>query len=71
VAIKRRRDRDQTRGRRNLPNSALLLDQLVLFDDRLKVQGRLSTHVLDTHAGGPAPGIAIELVELAERGHEG
>lgn len=48
--------------------SALRLDQLVDADDRLKVHGRLSTHVLDTHAGKPAPGIAVELVELAALG---
>ena len=29
------------------------------------VNGRLSTHVLDTHAGRPAVGMAIELCELA------
>jgi 2-oxo-4-hydroxy-4-carboxy-5-ureidoimidazoline decarboxylase len=29
------------------------------------VNGRLSTHVLDTHAGRPAVGIAIELYEFA------
>jgi 2-oxo-4-hydroxy-4-carboxy-5-ureidoimidazoline decarboxylase len=29
------------------------------------VNGRLSTHVLDTHAGRPAVGVAIELYELA------
>ena len=35
-----------------------------------KVNGRLSTHVLDTHAGRPAVGIAIELYEFAgERAH--
>jgi 2-oxo-4-hydroxy-4-carboxy-5-ureidoimidazoline decarboxylase len=35
-----------------------------------KVDGRLSTHVLDTHAGRPAMGVAIELYEFAgERGH--
>ncbi len=35
-----------------------------------KVDGRLSTHVLDTHAGRPAAGIAIELFEFAgERAH--
>ena len=48
--------------------AALRIDQLVLSDDRLKVHGRLSTHVLDNHAGRPALGIAIELIELAERG---
>ena len=30
-----------------------------------QVDGRLSTHVLDTHAGRPAPGVAIELYEFA------
>lgn len=35
-----------------------------------QVNGRLSTHVLDTHAGRPAVGIAIELYEFAgERAH--
>jgi 2-oxo-4-hydroxy-4-carboxy-5-ureidoimidazoline decarboxylase len=34
------------------------------------VNGRLSTHVLDTHAGRPAVGIAIELYEFAgEKAH--
>jgi 2-oxo-4-hydroxy-4-carboxy-5-ureidoimidazoline decarboxylase len=34
------------------------------------VNGRLSTHVLDTHAGRPAAGVAIELYELAgEKAH--
>ena len=48
--------------------AALRLDQLVTADDRLQVQGRLSTHVLDTHSGRPAAGIAVELVELSELG---
>jgi 2-oxo-4-hydroxy-4-carboxy-5-ureidoimidazoline decarboxylase len=48
--------------------AALRVDQLVLSDDRLQVHGRLSTHVLDTHSGRPAAGIAIELVELSELG---
>ncbi|WP_213774289.1 2-oxo-4-hydroxy-4-carboxy-5-ureidoimidazoline decarboxylase [Bradyrhizobium sp. dw_78] len=48
--------------------AALRLDLLVVSEDRLKVHGRLSTHVLDTHSGRPAPGIAIELVELSELG---
>ncbi|WP_038974483.1 2-oxo-4-hydroxy-4-carboxy-5-ureidoimidazoline decarboxylase, partial [Bradyrhizobium genomosp. III] len=48
--------------------SALRLDQLVMADDRLKVHGRLSTHVLDNHAGKPASGIPVELVELASLG---
>lgn len=33
------------------------------------VNGRLSTHVLDTHAGRPAAGMAIELYELAGEHH--
>ena len=48
--------------------SALRLDQLVVADDRLKVHGRLSTHVLDNQIGKPAPSIPIELVELASLG---
>src|SRR2546429_7806653 len=48
--------------------AALRLDQLVLADDKLPVHGRLSTHVLDTHSGKPAAGIAIELTELSELG---
>ena len=34
----------------------------------LPVHGRLSTHVLDTHNGKPAAGIAVELVELSDLG---
>jgi len=35
-----------------------------------QVNGRLSTHVLDTHAGRPAVGISVELYEFAgERAH--
>ncbi len=48
--------------------AALRLDQLVEGDERLQVNGRLSTHVLDTHSGKPAAGIAVELVELSELG---
>jgi len=48
--------------------AALRLDQLVASDDRLNVHGRLSTHVLDTHGGRPAAGIALELVELSAMG---
>ncbi|QQS12971.1 MAG: 2-oxo-4-hydroxy-4-carboxy-5-ureidoimidazoline decarboxylase [Rhodospirillales bacterium] len=32
------------------------------------VHGRLSTHVLDTHLGQPAPGVAVELRELSDSG---
>jgi 2-oxo-4-hydroxy-4-carboxy-5-ureidoimidazoline decarboxylase len=48
--------------------AALRVDQLVVSEDRLQVHGRLSTHVLDTHSGGPAAGIAVELVELSGLG---
>ncbi len=48
--------------------AALRLDQLVSADDKLPVHGRLSTHVLDTHSGMPAAGIAIELTELSALG---
>jgi 2-oxo-4-hydroxy-4-carboxy-5-ureidoimidazoline decarboxylase len=48
--------------------AALRLDQSVTSDDRLKVHGKLSTHVLDTHSGKPAAGIAVELSELSELG---
>ena len=48
--------------------AALRVDQLVAADDRLEVHGRLSTHVLDTHGGRPAAGIAVELAELSELG---
>ena len=48
--------------------AALRLDQLVTADDRLPVHGRLSTHVLDTHSGKPAAGIAVELIELSDLG---
>src|ERR1700694_5611066 len=48
--------------------AALRVDQLVMSDDRLGVHGRLSTHVLDTHSGKPAAGVAVELVELSELG---
>jgi 2-oxo-4-hydroxy-4-carboxy-5-ureidoimidazoline decarboxylase len=48
--------------------AALRLDQTVVADDRLKVHGRLSTHVLDNHNGKPAAGIEIILTELSELG---
>jgi len=43
---------------------ALRLDQKVTAADRLPLAGRLSTHVLDTHRGRPAAGVAVELAEL-------
>lgn len=48
--------------------AALRLDQLVSSNDKLPVHGRLSTHVLDTHSGKPAAGIAVELTELSDMG---
>jgi 2-oxo-4-hydroxy-4-carboxy-5-ureidoimidazoline decarboxylase len=48
--------------------AALRLDQAVSAPDRLPVAGRLSTHVLDTHLGRPAHGVAVELVELDAAG---
>jgi 2-oxo-4-hydroxy-4-carboxy-5-ureidoimidazoline decarboxylase len=48
--------------------AALRVDQLVTGDDRLSVHGHLSTHVLDTHSGQPAAGMAVELVELSDFG---
>jgi 2-oxo-4-hydroxy-4-carboxy-5-ureidoimidazoline decarboxylase len=48
---------------------ALRLDQRIEALDKLKVHGRLSTHVLDTQAGHAASGVAIELMELAAHGH--
>jgi 2-oxo-4-hydroxy-4-carboxy-5-ureidoimidazoline decarboxylase len=48
--------------------AALRLDQRVTGPDRLKVHGRLSTHVLDTHAGRPAAGVGIALCEIAASG---
>lgn len=47
---------------------ALRLAERVSAMDRLPVHGRLSTHVLDTHAGRPAAGMAIELAELDAAG---
>jgi 2-oxo-4-hydroxy-4-carboxy-5-ureidoimidazoline decarboxylase len=48
--------------------AALRLDQRVTAPDRLKVHGHLSTHVLDTHGGHPAAGVAIELCEIVAGG---
>ena len=48
--------------------AALRLDQRVTAPDRLKVHGHLSTHVLDTHGGHPAAGVAVELCEIAASG---
>jgi 2-oxo-4-hydroxy-4-carboxy-5-ureidoimidazoline decarboxylase len=48
--------------------AALRLDAVVSGEGRLRLTGRLSTHVLDTHSGRPAAGIAIELRELSASG---
>jgi 2-oxo-4-hydroxy-4-carboxy-5-ureidoimidazoline decarboxylase len=48
--------------------AALRLDQRVEATDKLKVNGRVSTHVLDTQAGHPASGVTIELAELPAHG---
>jgi 2-oxo-4-hydroxy-4-carboxy-5-ureidoimidazoline decarboxylase len=48
--------------------AALRVDQLVMSEDRLAVNGWLSTHVLDTHSGRPAAGISVELMELSDLG---
>jgi 2-oxo-4-hydroxy-4-carboxy-5-ureidoimidazoline decarboxylase len=48
--------------------AALRLDALITGAGPLAVSGRLSTHVLDTHAGRPASGIAVELRELSPGG---
>ena len=50
--------------------AALRLDQRLEAADRLEVHGRLSTHVLDTQAGRPAAGVAIELLELSANGEQ-
>jgi 2-oxo-4-hydroxy-4-carboxy-5-ureidoimidazoline decarboxylase len=48
--------------------AALRLEGLVSGDGSLRLDGRLSTHVLDTHAGKPAAGVAVELRELSRLG---
>ena len=48
--------------------AALRLDATVTGDDTLNLTGRLSTHVLDTHAGRPAVGVRVELWELSGDG---
>jgi 2-oxo-4-hydroxy-4-carboxy-5-ureidoimidazoline decarboxylase len=44
--------------------AALRLSDRVKAADELPVSGRLSTHVLDNHAGRPAQGVALTLCEL-------
>lgn len=46
--------------------AALRLDERVTAPERLKVHGRLSTHVLDTQAGRPGQGIPVELAEIGD-----
>jgi 2-oxo-4-hydroxy-4-carboxy-5-ureidoimidazoline decarboxylase len=46
--------------------AALRIDQHVSGPDKLPVCGRLSTHVLDTHRGKPAEGVAFELDMLSK-----
>jgi 2-oxo-4-hydroxy-4-carboxy-5-ureidoimidazoline decarboxylase len=48
--------------------AALRLDLRVKAPDKLKLSGRLSTHVLDVHAGQPAEGFTIELYEISDAG---
>jgi 2-oxo-4-hydroxy-4-carboxy-5-ureidoimidazoline decarboxylase len=48
--------------------ASLRLAQLVEGPDTLPVHGRLSTHVLDTHDGRPAVGVAVELIEFSRLG---
>jgi 2-oxo-4-hydroxy-4-carboxy-5-ureidoimidazoline decarboxylase len=50
--------------------AALRLADLVTGPGPLKVHGRLSTHVLDLHAGRPAAGVAVELRELSAAGED-
>ena len=47
---------------------ALRLDATLEGDETLPVAGHLSTHVLDTHAGVPAVGVAVELFEMPATG---
>lgn len=44
--------------------AAIRLNALVTGDGPLKTTGRISTHVLDTVRGRPAPGVSLELVEI-------
>ncbi len=46
--------------------AALRLDRHVEAPDRLPVNGRLSTHVLDAYHGRPAAGVALELREISK-----
>ncbi|MGE0425246.1 MAG: 2-oxo-4-hydroxy-4-carboxy-5-ureidoimidazoline decarboxylase, partial [Reyranellaceae bacterium] len=48
----------------------LRLDGAVDGPGKPTVNGRLSTHVLDTHMGKPAEGVRIDLVEMQDDGPE-
>ena len=48
--------------------AALRLGEQVTAADALPITGRLTTHVLDTHGGGPAQGVALTLSELGRDG---
>jgi 2-oxo-4-hydroxy-4-carboxy-5-ureidoimidazoline decarboxylase len=48
--------------------ATLRLAELVEDVPPLAVNGHLSTHVLDTHAGQPAAGVELELIELSRHG---
>jgi 2-oxo-4-hydroxy-4-carboxy-5-ureidoimidazoline decarboxylase len=50
--------------------AALRLDQHIRGPDKLPVHGRLSTHVLDTHLGKPAHGVALKLYALSSSGSD-
>jgi 2-oxo-4-hydroxy-4-carboxy-5-ureidoimidazoline decarboxylase len=69
-----RRSRNDVKSERDaalreiLRIAQLRLDQHVKGPDRLKVNGRISTHVLDTLNGQPAAGVAVELNIVCETG---
>jgi len=50
--------------------AALRLDRRLAGAGPLRVHGRLTTHVLDSHAGRPAAGVAIALRALADNGDD-
>jgi 2-oxo-4-hydroxy-4-carboxy-5-ureidoimidazoline decarboxylase len=47
----------------------LRIPDVVQGPGMVKLDGRLSTHVLDTHGGRPASGVRIELFEVGRRAH--
>ncbi len=50
--------------------TALRLVQFVCAPDKLNVHGFLDVHVIDTHRGVPAKGLAVELREVSENGDQ-